>query len=565
MQFRAAMAYMFLLAIVLHQQRMWQLIRKNEQQQNRRRRRRRIWPIWLLLLIGLGGLSYYAYSNPAFITSIGAANYLPESVAGFLQQQPPEETSDEDVTLASSPVRRGDISITAFGIGSILPTNEVNLSFGSSGDVTHVLVKVGDTVTQGQTLAQINDKEVRLQIMQTGTDLRTAEIDLAALSNSDNVAEVASAQATLASAQAALNQLLEPPDSSQLSAARNELLSAQQALAQLQTGPSADEQTSLQADLRQAEVAVQLAQRAYDKIAWRNDVGATSQSAALQDATIAYERSKAQYNLSAVGPSADQISAAQARIDSAAATLNALQKGPAALDVTAAQANVTEAQARLSTLTAGADPNEVEVATINLTQLQNTMQARMEDLRGVVILSPVNGVITAVDISVGEQAGTSPVISVIERDSTQIRFWLDELDAGIVTLGNPVDILFEAFPDYTFTGEVARIEPSLVTVDGASAVQMWSTIDMNEHPVNLLYGMNVEVEVTAGETEGALLIPVQALRELTPGLSTVFVVDESGELEMRPVEVGLRDFVNVEILSGVGEGEQVSTGDIALQ
>jgi len=219
-----------------------------------------------------------------------------------------------------------------------------------------------------------------------------------------------------------------------------------------------DEQTALQADLRQAEVARQLAQRAYDKVAWRNDVGATQQSAALQDATISYEKALAQYNLSAVGPSADQISAAQAKIDQATNTLYTLQQGPDALDVTAARAKVTEAQAQLDALSAGADPNELEVAQLNLSQLQTTMQTRMDDLSGVVIHSPVNGVVTAVDIAVGEQASTNPVITITERDSTQIRFWLDELDAGIVQIGNPVEILFEAFPDYSFTGEVARIE-----------------------------------------------------------------------------------------------------------
>ena len=73
--------------------------------------------------------------------------------------------------------------------------------------------------------------------------------------------------------------------------------------------------------------------------------------------------------------------------------------------------------------------------------------------------------------------------------------------------------------------------------------------------------MNVEVEVVAGEAQNALLVPVQALRELGEDQYAVFVVDADGELELRPVEVGLQDYVNAEIVSGLQRGEVVSVGE----
>jgi multidrug efflux pump subunit AcrA (membrane-fusion protein) len=79
--------------------------------------------------------------------------------------------------------------------------------------------------------------------------------------------------------------------------------------------------------------------------------------------------------------------------------------------------------------------------------------------------------------------------------------------------------------------------------------------------VNLLGEMNVEVEVVAGETKNAVLAPIQALRELGEDRYAVFVVNANGELEMRLVEVGLRDYVYAEILSGLQRGEVVSTGE----
>jgi multidrug efflux pump subunit AcrA (membrane-fusion protein) len=73
--------------------------------------------------------------------------------------------------------------------------------------------------------------------------------------------------------------------------------------------------------------------------------------------------------------------------------------------------------------------------------------------------------------------------------------------------------------------------------------------------------MNVEVEIVAGEAHNALLVPVQALRQIGADQYVVFVVGADGELEMRPVEVGLQDYVNAEILSGVTRGEVLSIGE----
>ena len=66
--------------------------------------------------------------------------------------------------------------------------------------------------------------------------------------------------------------------------------------------------------------------------------------------------------------------------------------------------------------------------------------------------------------------------------------------------------------------------------------------------------------IVAGETLNAVLVPVQALREISEGQYAAFVVQPNGELEMRLVEIGLMDYVNAEIRSGLERGEMVSLG-----
>ena len=126
--------------------------------------------------------------------------------------------------------------------------------------------------------------------------------------------------------------------------------------------------------------------------------------------------------------------------------------------------------------------------------------------------------------------------------------------------GNAVNIVFEALPDYTFPGKILSVEPVLVAESNTTAVQALASIDLSARPFKVLSGMNAEVEVVAGEARNALLVPIDALRELATDQYAVFVIQPDGQQVLRPVQVGLKDLVNAEILSGVQEGETISLG-----
>ena len=142
----------------------------------------------------------------------------------------------------------------------------------------------------------------------------------------------------------------------------------------------------------------------------------------------------------------------------------------------------------------------------------------------------------------------------------QVRFWVEETDLTSVAPGNAVNVVFEALPDYTFPGAILSVDPALVTIGNTPAIEARASIDISAHVVRLLSGMNAEVEIVAAEARNALLVPIEALRELGTDMYAVFVVLPNGELELRPVEVGLRDYVHAVILSGLEAGEVVSAG-----
>jgi RND family efflux transporter MFP subunit len=501
-------------------------------------RKRLFWIIVLALVLVASGSGYFYYNNV------------------YLQAQAPAAEETLDTYTAA----RGDLVITASGSGTLIPARELALGFQSSGVLAEVLVKVGDQVEAGQLLAHLDGTDAQDQVTQAEISLRQAELDLAALSEDVDAADLAAAQASLSSAKANLTALTAPATDQEMLAAQESSKSAKEALADLLDGPDEDTVDSAKADLTLAEMSLRIAQTAYDKVADQPNVAATQEAMDLWEATTNYEKAQATYDEAVQGATDDEISDARAQVAQAQAALDALLEAPDADEVAAAEAQVTQAQAAVDALLAGASTQDLEMAQLNVDQARLNLESAQRALEETKLVAPFAGTVVAVEVQAGESVGSDAFITLADMQNPQIEFWVEESDLSSVSPGNHVSIVFEALPDYTFSGKILRVDPALVDVDSTTAVQSFASVDLSAYPVTLLSGMNADVEVVAGEARNAILVPIQALRELGPEQHAVFVVVSDGELEMRPVEVGLKDYVNAEIVSGLEAGEVISLG-----
>jgi HlyD family secretion protein len=439
---------------------------------------------------------------------IGGWYYYTQKIQG-------QTTAAEEENYTTT-VRRGSLTIAASGTGTLVPRSEVELSFSNGGLLTEVLVEVGDEVQAGAVLARVDDTDAQAEVADAEANLRLAELELA--------------------------ELTDTPDATELAAAQYALSSAQEALEDLLNGPSQQEIIVAQADLATAQMALQQAQAAYDAVSWRPDAAMSSQALELQSATADYDRAKAEYD-TAMAPATEE-------------------------EIAAARANVAQAQANVNSLLNGATSADVETAQLNVEQARRSLESAQVALEDTALTAPFAGTVTAVAASAGETVGTSSMVTLDDVSEPLVEFYLDETDLELIAVGYEVEVTFDALPDDVFGGHVLSVDPVLVEVSGAPAIRAVAKLEPDEEQSSLLatlpMGVNASVEVIAGSAENALLVPTEALREIAPGEYAVFVMVD-GEPQMRQVEVGLMDYTYAEIISGLEQGDQVSTGTVQTE
>ena len=129
-------------------------------------------------------------------------------------------------------------------------------------------------------------------------------------------------------------------------------------------------------------------------------------------------------------------------------------------------------------------------------------------------------------------------------------------------VGSEADIVFDALPDETFKGKVIQVDPGLDSSTNTRVVS--GLVEMDGTDAKLLMGMSASVDVIVGRAEDAVLIPLSALHEYSPGKYAVFT-QKNGRLNVDFVQVGLQDQVNAEIKSGLQAGDVVSTGLVGIK
>lgn len=217
-----------------------------------------------------------------------------------------------------------------------------------------------------------------------------------------------------------------------------------------------------------------------------------------------------------------------------------------------AERDAQSAALRAQSLDGGRDWKLAEADVAQAAAARSVAAARQSQLR---IVAPASGVIIARDIDPGAavQAGTPLFLLAPRGAAAEIHVDVDERFLGLVSVGQPVTVIADAFPAQPLAAQVARIAPRVDADRGAIDVR----IALASPPPWLREDMTVSVEILVGEKPAAPVLPLAAVRDLDSRPWAWCVQDDRAR--RCELTLGLRDEQRVEVLGGVPDGVAVVT------
>ena len=394
----------------------------------------------ILLLIGFIASGVLLVQNGHLTTDLAAKDW----VTSFTGAQPNAVEAQIDIP-------------TYFG--SLEVTKSRGVTPGVGGEVMEVYVEVGDLVEEGQELFRLDSTQLAWAVQRAEISLELARIALLELDEQSSEGDLAVAQANLEVAKTNFDKLqYGGVTEDELAATRASATAAWARYNELLAGPTEARLQQLRANLERAELAVTQAQREYNEVAWRGDVGRTPQAANLQRVTIDLNVAQASYNEATQPPRASELQSALAAAHRAQHALNELEEGISEVDLAVGRARVAAAEAtvlRTMELATGQKSAELRVsqALVNLEESQQRLDKAT-------VRAPITGVVLALNAEEGKVIGASSLAAEIgDPSALELVVGIPQDQVLTMSVGDPVRIIRFGSDEISVLSTISKISP----------------------------------------------------------------------------------------------------------
>lgn len=274
----------------------------------------------------------------------------------------------------------------------------------------------------------------------------------------------------------------------------------------------------------------------------------------------------------------------------------------------ALQAGVRESEARLSQMRAQREQTAAQLAVSQrrVAQVRATLSRFSDVLKKHSAITPIDGIVTNLPVRVGEtvvpgiqNSSASLIMTIADMSLITAEVKVDETDIVNVKLGQEADVTIDAIPNKTFKGHVIEIGNTAIlrssglaasqsAISSQEAKDFKVVVALDNPPEEIRPGLSCTTKIITATRQKALSIPIQALTvrqrgDLQPEskkgsnknpdskqdpatvkknkeeLQGVFVVN-SGAAHFREVKTGITGTTDIEVLSGLKEGDEIITG-----
>jgi multidrug efflux pump subunit AcrA (membrane-fusion protein) len=228
----------------------------------------------------------------------------------------------------------------------------------------------------------------------------------------------------------------------------------------------------------------------------------------------------------------------------------------------------------LATLQSGNSPTEIAREQTRVDLLRNQANAAAAAaLPIVVITAPFDGTVADVGVSAGQaltpggqvgaqpvdaQSSRTPAIRVVAAGASSILADASESDVAQLSRGQTIDLTFPGLPGQAASGTIAEIGGTATVKDNQVSYPV--RIEMQGPPPALKFGMTAQASFAVAEAKNVLVAPRRSIRTIS-GQTMVDKVDNGGQVQGVPVQVGRTFGSNLELLNGVQEGDVIAVYD----
>jgi HlyD family secretion protein len=215
---------------------------------------------------------------------------------------------------------------------------------------------------------------------------------------------------------------------------------------------------------------------------------------------------------------------------------------------------------------------DLKSSTERLTQARAQLDQVNDNLSKTKIVSPIEGVITSLDIKVGETAIASStnipgssLMTIANPASIYTEVLVDEADVANIQIGQRTEIVAIAYPDQPMQGVVRYIANTAKIAPGRAGLSFTVKIEITDAgDVTLRPGMSCRAEIFTRQDQEVVAVPIQALifeEDRSALRSEYFIfVNDGGIARKTKVDVGISDDEYQELMTTIDDNIEIVVG-----
>ncbi|OGI68942.1 hypothetical protein A3A05_02365 [Candidatus Nomurabacteria bacterium RIFCSPLOWO2_01_FULL_41_12] len=211
---------------------------------------------------------------------------------------------------------------------------------------------------------------------------------------------------------------------------------------------------------------------------------------------------------------------------------------------------------------------DIKSAELTIRQKENALQDTKEKLADYFIRAPFDGTVAKINIKKSDTISSGVIVATLITKTQLAEISLNEVDVAKIKIGQKATLTFDAIPDLTISGIVADIDT--VGTISQGVVTYIVKISFSAQDERVKTAMSVSAEITTDTREGVLVVPNSAVKSqsgksyveafnMSLAPSTDELAGSVSEIppDKIPVEIGLSNDRESEIVSGIKEGDEI--------